>query len=220
MSRWVLGLFFAFLMVLGFLWWSTHPLVIQGSYNEQLKEALKSLQSHPHSPKLKDELARLFETRGDVGLSVAFYREAVKDNPFSDTAYNELNRALEKWGLPKSPRRYLQLSWLFPLFFVVSSLAILAFFGSSPWLRRFFFSLSGALFFTILWQIYGVASYSSLLSSSYLYQQKDLGAPYAFEQPLPSGMEVKILEISHDKKWVKLQDEGGHIGYVLKEKVL
>ena len=174
---------------------------------------------------------------GDYAWAILYYQRALYKNQHDVNVISHLALAQHKIGLPENISEETQrknhsisflrelsdnssiLLWAIFVVFLINSSAIWV---SLQWVRMcaafslfiLLLLIGNYLFFYYTTPLEGV-----LVKTTGLYRSPDWSQPQITEQPLLAGSKVRILQMVSDKRWVKLKDSEGMIGYVPTENV-
>lgn len=180
----------------------------------------------PH-PDLDQALANTYFQLGEYAWAILYYQRALKNNPDQGDLHSRLAQAQHKLGLSESPltqnwlkpflflaKQFQLLFWIISISFLVLSLAIWFPFA---WLRKLgalcacllLFILSNALFIYYFTPLEGI-----IIKTTGFYRAPNWNEPQLSSQPLLAGSKIRIIQMTENKEWLKIENPAGVIGYI------
>ncbi len=182
-----------------------------------------------HSASLNQALADTYFQLAEYAWAILYYQRALKQDSSNHFLLSHLEKAQQKLGLIQTSYKnfspiaalFFALAHQFQLIFWVILVTFLAFsiaiWLPYLWIRQLAISgailmcflLTNALFFYYFTPLEGI-----LIKPTGFYRSPDWNQPQLTNQPLLAGSKVKILQITLNENWLKIENSTGTIGYV------
>lgn len=164
---------------------------------------------------------------GEYAWAVLYYQRALKKNSQNISVVSHLKEAQQKLGV--SPlmneenkiESFFPLSKQFKLLFWVILVTFLTFsctiWFPFTWIRKLAIVCAvflGLLLANLLFVYYSTPVEGILIKTTGFYRAPTWNQPQLTDQPLLAGSKVKILQITNEGEWLKIENSAEMIGYI------
>lgn len=166
---------------------------------------------------------------GEYPWAILYYQRVLKSDPGNSATQSHLQNAQQKLGLILQPlfsfnrnpistffSTYSQKLLFFTLLVTFLLVACRIWF-SSPLISKLTLCSLGLMLVLFSYNLFLYFSSSMegiIVTSTAIYRMADKNQSQAIIHPLPAGSKVKVLQITSDGEWLKIDDLTGLVGYI------